>query len=219
MKRLLLPALLASLLAPTDAAQASYIDLAAGADFTATGSSFGEVGRSVADAGDVNNDGVGDVIIGSPGSHAAYVVFGKPAGASANLTQLGASGFAITASGGDRLGAAVDGIGDMNDDGFDDVIVGEPGTSPNSPYVPRAHVVYGSASTATVDVDNLGTRGWSIVGRGQSMGFEGEQLGTYVAGLGDVNGEASRTSAPERSAAAIRASSRARSTSCSARRT
>ncbi len=141
-------------------------------------------GDSVAPAGDVNNDGIDDVIVGAPnvGAGAAYVVFGRPHGDSnpnaataIDLNSLGSGGFAITgAANGDRAGASVDGVGDMNNDGKDDVIVGASGGNG------AAYVVFGKATTSPVALGTLGGQGFAI------SGVAG--IGADVAGAGDVDG-------------------------------
>ena len=93
-------------------------------------------GRSVSSAGDVNGDGIDDLIIGAPyadaGDHEdsgeSYVVFGKNTSFDvsfdlANLTE--ADGFVINgANEGDRSGFSVSSAGDVNGDGIDDLIIG-----------------------------------------------------------------------------------------------
>ena len=92
-------------------------------------------GRTVASAGDVNGDGFADVIVGAwkadaPGvnSGASYVVFGKASGFAANidLSSLdGSIGFKLSgAAAGDQSGISVASAGDVNGDGFADLIVG-----------------------------------------------------------------------------------------------
>src|SRR5262245_53126132 len=94
-------------------------------------------GTSVHSAGDVNGDGVDDIIIGAPDAGAggtyrgqSYVVFGKSSGfaATLNLSNLdGTNGFALKGINDvDHSGKAVAGAGDINGDGFDDLVVGAP---------------------------------------------------------------------------------------------
>ena len=93
-------------------------------------------GRSLSSAGDVNGDGFDDLIIGAYQADQAggtehgetYVVFGRSAaaGSSIALSSLdGTNGFLLTGiDAGDRSGRSVSGAGDVNGDGFDDLIIG-----------------------------------------------------------------------------------------------
>lgn len=143
-------------------------------------------GDAVAPAGDFNDDGAQDLIIGSAGGDRAYVVFGGAELGIADLGALGAGGVTIVGTAGDDFGRSVAGAGDVNDDGIDDVIIGAPDAD-GGPGADSgsAWVVYGSASPATtvsVGALNPATSGFEIVGA-----TIGGDAGTSVAGLGDVN--------------------------------
>ena len=86
----------------------------------------------------MNGDGFGDLIIGARGadpngsnSGASYVVFGKAGGFAANLnlsTLDGSNGFKLSGvAAGDYSGRSVSAAGDVNGDGFGDLIIGAPG--------------------------------------------------------------------------------------------
>ena len=96
--------------------------------------------RSVSSAGDVNGDGFDDLIVGAPMaidpndgtfSGASFVVFGKTDGSAVDLSDVEsdgtAGGFAINGVAAyDESGRSVSSAGDVNGDGFDDLIVGAP---------------------------------------------------------------------------------------------
>jgi hypothetical protein len=154
-------------------------------------------GHSVASAGDVNADGIADLIVGSAANTTctAYVVFGTDGGFAAelNLADLdGTDGFKITGTD-SFTGEAVASAGDVNGDGFDDMLVGALATSPNGVNSGTTYVLFGKASgfAATVvvatseDGDILnGNDGFQIYGR-----EAGEEIGGSVASAGDMNGD------------------------------
>ncbi len=119
-------------------------------------------GLSVSAAGDVNNDGYDDLLVGATGvstngkgganwniTGAAYVVFGKASGFTANLnlsTLNGTNGFQLFGIvEGEGAGYSVSSAGDINGDGFDDVIVGAWGADTNGTNSGAAYVVFGKA--------------------------------------------------------------------------
>ncbi|SEF60010.1 integrin alpha [Nitrosomonas ureae] len=169
--------------------------------FRLDGVAAGDIsGFSVSSAGDINGDGFDDLIIGAPGadpipeysSGSSYIVFGKASGFSnqINLSSLdGNNGFrldGIIGSGyATHSGSSVSSAGDINGDGFDDLIIGSPGF--NKHYsAGYAFIVFGQESgfSATMALSDLnGEDGFRIQGAG-SM-----RLGASVSGGGDINGD------------------------------
>jgi hypothetical protein len=134
------------------------------------------MGRSVATAGDVNGDGFDDVIVGAPD----YDYFGR-----AFVYQGSAAGLGTTPAwtaeenqGGAQFAYSGGTAGDVNGDGFDDVIVGDYGYSNGQSGEGRALVFLGSPS-------GLSTNPAS----GAESNQEGASLGWSVGTAGDVNGD------------------------------
>jgi hypothetical protein len=163
--------------------------LTAADGFRITGEAASGTGTSVSGAGDVNGDGLADVIVGAPSlgnKGAAYVVFGRTSGFGTNLdlsSLNGANGFRINAEAATNFaGASVSG-GDINADGFSDLLIGAP--SADAAHG-AGYVVFGKASGfgANVNLSSLnGANGFKISGDGVS------QTGASIGLAGDVNGD------------------------------
>jgi len=158
--------------------------------FRMRGHQRSNTGMVVGGAGDVNGDGVDDVILGAPGvsddergSGRAYVVFGSADASFVDLREAGDWGFVIDgAVAFDSTGTGVAIAGDVNGDGMADLLVGAPSVDSEEPG--GAYLVYGKSDTAAVDLSALGAGGYSLVGESG-----GDQAGHSVAGAGDVNGD------------------------------
>ncbi|MEW5988264.1 MAG: integrin alpha [Chloroflexota bacterium] len=162
-----------------------YHGLATGLGLTANwtaGSdlSSAEFGYSVGTAGDVNGDGYDDVIVGAPYYRngqgtvgRAYVYHGSASGLSASPNWTAESDQAFS-----YFSRSVATAGDINADGYDDIIVGAYSYSNGQSYEGRAYVYYGSAAGLNASPN------WTAESDQASAYF-----GYSVATVGDVNGD------------------------------
>ncbi len=169
-------------------------------------------GGAVSSAGDVNGDGVGDLLIGAqfadPNGNVfageAYVLFGTTGGFPSvfNLSDLlpanggdGTGGFVINGIDPvDLTGNSVSSAGDVNGDGFDDLMIAARGAGPNGQSdAGRTYIVFGKSGgfTATMDLSSLlptnggdGTDGFIIDGIGLY-----DKSGSSISSIGDFNGD------------------------------
>lgn len=137
-------------------------------------------GRSVASAGDVNGDGFSDVIIGArlfdngqTDEGSAFVYHGSATGLSTTANWTAESNQSNA-----QFGVAVASAGDVNGDGFSDVIVGANLFDNGQMDEGRAYVYLGSATGLST------TSNWTAESNQVSA-----QFGTSVASAGDVNGD------------------------------
>jgi hypothetical protein len=107
-----------------------------------------------------------------------------------DLTALnGADGYSINGiAPGGGLGAAVTGAGDLNGDGYADVLIGAPGATRNGIASGEAYIVFGHGKhfNSSLDLAALGEGGVVLT---DSAARSASGLGSAVAGLGDVNGD------------------------------
>jgi len=132
--------------------------------FTFDGKTTGDhLGWALSGAGDVNKDGYPDILVGTHAAGYAKVYSGKDGTTLHSLTK--------ETPGGAYFGSAVSGAGDVNGDGYDDVIVGDPFYYSGTSNYGSAYVISGKDGKALHKL----------------YGQQGDSLGWDVAGLGDLN--------------------------------
>jgi FG-GAP repeat protein/Big-like domain-containing protein len=171
------------------------------AGFRVDGASAGDnVGLGVAGAGDLNGDGIDDLLVGAPfadqpkmAAGSVYVLYGQHA---ADLPDLDLAGITTTPSArgvriegfgeADNLGTSVAAAGDVNGDGRPDVLLAAPFASNNGRSVSGSvYVLYGGNGLAGINLGNLGEDGFRI-----DAAEEDDHLGlAAAAGTGDFNGD------------------------------
>ncbi len=161
-------------------------------------------GRSVSSAGDINGDGFDDLLIGAHFGDAfnntkfnagdSFLIFGRATSpATIDLANTGGSVPGIKFYGTDTLdqsGFAVSNAGDVNGDGFDDLLIGAysaDGASNAKSNSGETYLVFGAATMPTsIDQTNVGTSVPGLVLFGVDMD---DFSGRAVSGAGDVNGD------------------------------
>ena len=145
-----------------------------------------QFGNTLSGAGDVNGDGKDDFVVGTvenattQGSAIVYYGAADPGNGLSNSGTLIGSGV------NDKFAAAVSGAGDVNGDGYSDIIIGAPGYGRNSIVEEgRAYLYYGSE----YGIDTLGVDDFSFQNTGQVIDHSGYHFGATVADGGDINGD------------------------------
>ncbi|MCF0063966.1 FG-GAP-like repeat-containing protein [Dyadobacter chenwenxiniae] len=138
-----------------------------------------QFGTSVSSAGDLNKDGYSDVIVGAPfytkgetKEGAVMVYYGSASGLNSVATILESN------QPNAKFGRAVEGLGDVNGDGFSDVIVGAPLFDKGQFDEGAAFIYHGSAAGINLLAANI-----------LESNQEKAQFGYCSAGAGDVNGD------------------------------
>jgi len=147
----------------------------------------GFMGSQLAPAGDVNGDGFADIVFSAPGPisqelREAYIVYGGADVPKVLVSNnLGMHGVRLEAAhSGSSFGSDVAGAGDVNGDGFDDVLIGARGAESG---IDNAYIVYGGTDIPQLmNIADLNDRGVHLVGTSEYQNF-----GDYVAGAGDID--------------------------------
>ncbi len=146
-----------------------------------------QFGSALAGAGDINGDGKDDFVAGSRETYptnqgSAIVYYGD-----SDLTDgLSHSGTIVGDGVNDKFAASVSGAGDVNGDGYADILIGAPGYGRGTTIAEgRAYLFYGSS----YGIDTFGVDDFSFQNTGQGIDHSSYHFGSTVAGGGDINGD------------------------------
>jgi hypothetical protein len=164
----------------------STIDLST-ADYKLVGEEHSMAGYSVSSAGDVDGDGLDDVLVGAPyggenEAGAAYIILGSSLGTSSTI-DLSTADYKLVVWVESGAGVSVSSAGDVDGDGLDDVLVGADRDHNGGTQAGAAYIILGSSlgTSSTIDLSSAdyklvqtGTRDWA---------------GRSVSSAGDVDGD------------------------------
>lgn len=184
---------------PPSAVELSTLDGSNGLAFRGSGYSY-RLGGSVS-SGDINGDGLGDLIVGAAGasgfgragSGEGYVVLGRPAAEPfpAEMTRDdldGGNGFTLVGGAGQQMGRLVASLGDINNDGADDIAVASNVASfPGRSTAGMVAILNGrtdGAFESAYDLTETGADQTVVEGQGSFAA-----LGSGLDGIGDIDGD------------------------------
>jgi hypothetical protein len=151
---------------------------------------YGMLGWAVSDAGDVNADGFDDLMVSSVvngekylGGGQVYLIFGKATGWSMdrNITEANASFLGEGTD--DYLGWSLASVGDVNGDGFDDILISAAANDDSFWQGGQVYLIFGKASGWSMDTD-IDKADASFTGE-----MTEDYAGIYISGAGDINAD------------------------------
>ncbi|AUM11350.1 Ig-like domain-containing protein [Ketobacter alkanivorans] len=173
--------------------------------FQVQGSTAGEhIGWAVNGVGDVNGDGFEDFVTGAPDNNGsagvAYIVYGQAGSTRSNFNSStitnGTNGFKIIGqSAVDKLGGAVGGAGDINDDGYDDIFVAAPLEDNYASDGGIVYIIFGQASNSDVNISSFSSSNGFRVTISEASARIGDSFtdfsgnGQGIDAGGDFNGD------------------------------
>ena len=167
----------------------STIDLST-ADYKLVGESASDyAGYSVSSAGDVDGDGLGDVLVGAfrndgggTDAGAAYVVLGSSLGTSSTIYLANSADYKLVGEDiSDFAGVSVSSAGDVDGDGLDDLLVGAWLNDDGGSQAGKTYLILGASLDMTAEID-LSLADYSFVGE-----KDYDYLGWSISSAGDVD--------------------------------
>ena len=160
------------------------------ADYSFVGENAADIsGHSVSSAGDVDGDGLDDLLVGAyynddGGSNAgkAYLILGASLGSTAKIDLSLADYSFVGESASNHAGSSVSSAGDVDGDGLDDILVGAYGNDDGGSYAGKTYLILGTSLGSTSEID-LSLADFSFVGE-----TDLDRAGT-VSSAGDVDGD------------------------------
>ncbi len=165
---------------PTDLSQADYKFVGESTENWA--------GYSVSTAGDVDGDGLADLLVGADGdeggwqAHASYLILGGSLGSTSTL-DLSQADYKFIGESSYDYASQVSTAGDVDGDGLDDIIIGAGGRDEGATNAGAAYVILGSSLTEPGTVD-LAVADYVLLGE-----RSGDSAGSTVSDAGDVDGD------------------------------
>ena len=179
----------ASLAEPTDSRIEMQVNTA---DYTLTGEATDDYfGRAMASAGDIDGDGLDDVIFGAYGNDEAgsnagmtYIMLGSDMTESGSISLSEASYRIAGAYGSEQSGYSVSGGGDIDGDGRSDVLIGAYSNPDGGMYAGAVYVLFGSSFGDEQELDLYLDADYQLIGENDY-----DRVGQSVANAGDVDGD------------------------------